>query len=136
VELNHSELSVFEELISIFAETPEELFKTGNREYEIGSVKPKASYITIAIKAYREALKITTVEKFPMDYAIAQNNIGTACRTLAKVEERALNCKKAIGAYKNALRIYTEDSYQEYNKIVAGNIEKLTNFCKMNEIKL
>jgi len=71
-----------------------------------------------------------------MDYAMTQNNIGTAYSKLAEVEEKALNCKKAIEAYKNALKIFTENSYPEYNKTVAGNIEKLTNFCKMNKIKL
>lgn len=137
VKLNHSELSVFEELLSIFAEISQELFKIGNRAYEIGSVKlQKASYMKVAIKAYQEALKIITVEQFPMDYAMTQNNIGNAYRTLAEVEEKALNCKKAIEAYQEALKIFTENSYPEYNKIVAGNIEKLTNFCKMNEIKL
>jgi tetratricopeptide (TPR) repeat protein len=131
VELNHSELSIFEELLSIFAKTPEELFKIGNRAYEIGSVKlQKASYMKVAIKAYREALKITTVEQFPMDYAMTQNNIGTAYRTLAEVEEKALNCKKAIEAYRKSLKIFTEYSYPEYNKIIAGNIEELTNFAK------
>lgn len=137
VELNHSELSVFEELLSIFAETPDELFKIGNRAYEIGSVKlQKASYMKVAIKAYREALKIRTEEEFSMDYAMTQNNIGNAYSKLAEIEEKALNCKKAIEAYREALKIFTENSYPEYNKIVAGNIKELTNFCKMNEIKL
>ena len=95
VKLNHSELSVFEELLSIFAETSQELFKIGNRAYEIGSVKlQKASYMKVAIKAYQEALKIRTVEQFPMDYAMTQNNIGNAYRTLAEVEEKAINCRK------------------------------------------
>ncbi|WP_218104596.1 hypothetical protein, partial [Methanosarcina sp. A14] len=99
VELNHSGLSVFEELLSIFAETPDELFKIGNRAYEIGSVKlQKASYMKVAIKAYREALKIRTVEQFPIKYAMTQNNIGNAHSTLAEVEEKALSYKKAIEA--------------------------------------
>ncbi len=137
VELNHSELSVFEEILSIFAETPEALFKIGNRAYEIGSINiQRAKYMKIAIKAFQNALKITTVEQFPMDYAMTQNNIGNAYSTLAEVEEKARNCKKAIEAYQNALKIFTEELDPVYNKIIANNLENLINFCKMNNIKL
>ncbi len=112
VELNHSELPVFEEILSIFAETPEALFKIGNRAYEIGSVKlQKASYMKIAIEAYQNALKIRTVEQFPIHYAMTQNNIGNAYRTLAEVEDKALNCKKAIEACQNALKIITVEQF-------------------------
>ena len=112
VELNHSELPVFEEILSIFAETPEALFKIGNRAYEIGSINiQRAKYMKIAIKAYQNALKITTVEQFPMDYAMTQNNIGNAYRTLAEVEDKAKNCKKAIEAFQNALKIRTVEQF-------------------------
>lgn len=137
VELNHPEIPVFEEILSVFAETPEALFKIGNRTYEIGSIKlQKAKYMKIAIKAYQNALKIRTVEQFPIQYAMTQNNIGTAYSTLAEVEEKAQNCKKAIEAYQNALKILTEELYPAYNEIIVDNIENLIKFCKINEIDL
>ncbi|MGC1120269.1 MAG: tetratricopeptide repeat protein [Candidatus Methanofastidiosia archaeon] len=43
-----------------------------------------------------------------MDYATTQNNLGNAYETLGEVEDKSQNCKKAIAAYKEALRIFTE----------------------------
>lgn len=57
-------------------------------------------------------------------------------KTLAEVEEKAQNCKKAIEAYQNDLKIFTEESYPLYNETISNNIDILTDFCKMNEIKL
>jgi len=51
---------------------------------------------------------------------MTQNNIGVVYRTPTEVEEKVLNCKKIIEAYREALKIFTEDSYPEYNRIVAG----------------
>ncbi|MCO5381885.1 MAG: tetratricopeptide repeat protein [Methanosarcina barkeri] len=111
VELNHSELPVFEEILSIFAETPEALFKIGNRAYEIGSVKlQKASYMKIAIEAYKNALKVTNMEQFPL-YVMTLNNIGEAYRKLAEVEDKEHNCKKALEAFQDALKIITMEQF-------------------------
>jgi len=44
----------------------------------------------IAIKAYKEALRVYTPERFPMDYAMTQNNLGAAYVTLAEVENKAI----------------------------------------------
>ena len=67
---------------------------------------------------------------------MTQNNIGNAYRTLAEVEDKAKNCKKAIEAYQNALKIFTEESYPMYNKGIADNLGNLINFCKINDVKL
>ena len=68
---------VFEEILSIFAETPEALFKIGNRAYEIGSEKlQKATYMKIAIEAYQNALKIFTEESYPMYNKGIADNLG------------------------------------------------------------
>ena len=32
------------------------------------------------------ALEVRTLDQFPMDYAVTQNNLGAAYRTLAEVE--------------------------------------------------
>ncbi|MEM2930854.1 MAG: tetratricopeptide repeat protein, partial [Thermoproteota archaeon] len=83
-----------------------------------------------AIKAYEEALKVYTRERFPMDYAMTQNNLGNAYRTLAEVEDKAENCKKAIKAYEEALKIFTEKEFPETHHLVKLNLEKLLSFCK------
>jgi len=52
-------------------------------------------------------LRVRTLAAFPMDYAMTQNNLGTAYRTLAEVEAKAANCRAAISAYTEALRVRT-----------------------------
>lgn len=42
-----------------------------------------------------------------MQYAMTQNG------TLAKVEDKAGNCNKAIQAFKEALRVYTKEEFPE-----------------------
>jgi len=53
-------------------------------------VENKAENCKKAIKAFEEALKVYTPERFPMDYAMTQNNLGNAYRTLAEVEKSIL----------------------------------------------
>ncbi len=123
VELDYSDLNIFQELISTFEVFPEILFKIGNRAYEIGSVKlQKAEYINRAIKAYQNALKMYIEEQFPVDYAMIQNNIGNAYVTMAEVEDTAQNCKKSIKAYQNALKIYTEKQFPIQYVMTQNNI--------------
>jgi tetratricopeptide (TPR) repeat protein len=68
----------------------------------LAEVESKAENCQKAIQAYEEALKITTIDRFPMQYATTQNNLGNAYSTLAEVESKAENCQKAIQAYEEA----------------------------------
>jgi tetratricopeptide (TPR) repeat protein len=70
----------------------------------------------ISIKAYEEALKVTTLDRFPMQYATTQNNLGNAYSTLAEVEAKAENCKKAIEAYEEALKVTTWTEPQKVDR--------------------
>ena len=65
----------------------------------------------LAIQACHQALKVRTLELFPMDYATTQNNLGAAYGTLANVEDKAENCRKAIEACEEALLIRTLERY-------------------------
>ena len=65
----------------------------GNIYWKISNYKDKAENCKKAIKAYEEALKVYTFARFPIQYAMTQNNLGTAYRTLAEVEDKAENCK-------------------------------------------
>ncbi|MDR7666692.1 hypothetical protein RG963_13070 [Methanosarcina sp. Z-7115] len=42
---------------------------------------------------------------------------------MGKVKYKALNCKKAIETYQNALEILTEELYPMYKEITADNLE-------------
>ncbi|OYT41998.1 MAG: hypothetical protein B6U86_01340, partial [Candidatus Altiarchaeales archaeon ex4484_43] len=77
----------------------------------LAEVRNKEENLTKAIRAYEEALKIRTVEKYPVNYATTQNNLGNAYRTLAEVRNKEENLTKAIRAYEEALKIYTVEKY-------------------------
>jgi tetratricopeptide (TPR) repeat protein len=98
----------------------------------LGEVEEKAENCKKAIKAYEEALKVYTLEDFPMDYGMTQNNLGNAYRTLGEVEEKAENCKKAKQSYEEALKIFTEKEFPEVYPQVLNNLRILLDFCKEN----
>ena len=72
---------------------------------------------------------VYSLERFPMDYAMTQNNLGNAYRTLAEVEDRAENCRKAIAAYGEALSVLTEDLMPWPHEVVRRNLERLLELC-------
>ena len=46
-----------------------------------------------------------------MQYGTTQNNLGAPYQTLAEVEAKAENCKRAIEAYAEALKVRTRDRF-------------------------
>jgi len=111
-EVRMSDLDVLKKTLTAFPGIPDALIRLGNKAYDIGIFSlEKANYMKIAIKAYEGALRIYTLKRFPMDYAITQNNLGNAYGTLAEVENKAENCKKAIRAFEEALKVYTPDRF-------------------------
>ncbi len=84
----------------------------------------------IAIKAFEESLRVRTLEHFPMDYAMTQNNMGNAYGTLSEVEGKAENCRKGIQAYQEALKIFIENEFPEVYPRVLNNLRILLDFCK------
>ena len=105
-------LDNLKEMIEIFSSEPDTLLKAGDHACNIGLIDvEKASYMKIAIDAYNRALKVYTIERFPMYYAITQNNLGNAYVTLAEVEDKLENCSKAITAFNESLRVRTIDRF-------------------------
>ena len=66
-----------------------------------------------AIEAFKEALKIYTLEKFPVEYAQTMNNLGIACweSSVDNIIDKNKNLKNAISAYKEALKIYNAKDF-------------------------
>jgi tetratricopeptide (TPR) repeat protein len=107
-EIPRSEILV--ELTDLFSKEkePKALFMLGNRAYSAGFfILEKATFMKIAIKAYAETLKIKTLKRHPMDFAMTKNNLGNAYSKLAEVEAKADNCNKAIKVYTEALKVRT-----------------------------
>jgi len=63
-----------------------------------------------AIKECKHIQEIS-YDKFPYEYAMAQNNLGNAYQGLSKVRDKETNSQNAINAYQEALKIYTVEKY-------------------------
>lgn len=51
------------------------------------------------------------MKHFPLQYAATQNNLGNAYLTITGIENRVLNCRKSIAAYKEALKVRTRERF-------------------------
>ena len=56
-----------------------------------------------AVAAYRAALEERTRERVPLDWAMTQNNLGNALRTLGERESGTARLEEAVAAYRAAL---------------------------------
>jgi len=128
------EYSLFEnleEILSIFKGDGEALLQIGQRASAIGDISlDRAIFKALAITAYEEALKVYTLDRFPMDYGMTQNNLGNAYRTLAEVEDKVENCRKAITAYEEALKVFGEEQFPEIFPRIMANVARTIRFCQ------
>jgi tetratricopeptide (TPR) repeat protein len=60
-----------------------------------------------------EALKVYTLDHFPVQYGIIHNNLGNAYLTLSRVEDEFENLEKAIKAYEEVFKVFTEEEFPE-----------------------
>ena len=59
--------------------------------------------------AYEAALEEWTRDRVPLDWAMTQNNLGTALRTLGERESGTARLEAAVAAYEAALEERTRD---------------------------
>ena len=64
-----------------------------------------------ALKAFREALRIFTKEKYPLYYSIIQVNLGNLYYKLSHVEKSKQNLEKSLETFEEALQFFTEKDY-------------------------
>ncbi len=81
------------------------IFTFSNRmqDFPLGN---RADNLEIAITGYEIALTVFTRDRFPIDWAMTQNNLGIAYRNRIR-GERAENLEIAIECYTQALQEYT-----------------------------
>jgi tetratricopeptide (TPR) repeat protein len=89
---------------------------------ELAKIKDQETNDQNAINAFKEALKIYTVEKYPILYAMAQDNLGDAYGCLAEVRDKEINAQNAINAYQEALKIYTVEKYPYEYAVAQDNL--------------
>jgi len=87
--------------------------KQASRFYDIAQVLPtnREANLRRTISGYRSALQVYTYERYPMDYAITQNNLGKAYAALSEVQDKEDNLKSAIDACSQALKVLTVDAF-------------------------
>lgn len=111
--LRKPDLQIFDELIDVFLKVPEVLVNIGNRAWVVGqnSSEEISAYMKVSIKAYKRVLKEFTRKKNSERYAMTQNNLGAAYRTLGEVEEKVENSKRAMRAYEEVLKVRTLERF-------------------------
>ncbi len=67
------------------------------------------SALDYAIAAYRDALEEFTRERVPLQWAMTQNNLGTALSTLGQRESGTARLEEAVAAYRDALEEWTRE---------------------------
>jgi tetratricopeptide (TPR) repeat protein len=87
----------------------------------------KPEYLQLAVELLEEAIKIFPFGKFPLEYAMTQNNLGTAYSLLATITSPKVNINKALQAFGIALQVFTATTDPEEHKKVKTNLEKLKN---------
>ncbi len=87
------------------------LLNYATRLNDLGDVEDKGENNREAIRAYNAVLKFYTIEDYPEDYAMTQNNLGGAYTRLGEAVNKAENCRLAIAAFEEALKVYTLDKF-------------------------
>ena len=100
------------------------LEKIADNYYELAPKNHKdiKSNLIKSIHAYLQVLEVRTLEKFPSDYAMTQNNLGAAHGTLASIEDKAENSKRAIQAYLQALKVSTLEQFPTDYAMTQNNL--------------
>jgi tetratricopeptide (TPR) repeat protein len=62
-----------------------------------------------AVGTYKAALEERTRDRVPLQWAMTQNNLGTALRSLGERESGTARLEQAVAAYKAALEERTRD---------------------------
>ncbi len=86
------------------------LFAKAGDYYERGEQKGDNTALLIAIAAYQDTLKEYTRERAPLDWAMAQNNLGVALSTFGERESGTMRLELAVYAFRSALEERTRES--------------------------
>ena len=78
-----------------------------------------------AVATYREALKERTREKVPLDWAMTQNNLGTALRTLGERESDLARLEEAASAFEAALFVFRVAKADYYVQTTERNLQRV-----------
>lgn len=107
-------------------------------QFYVGLAKMRNSKADLAsaAEAYGEAARAYPVDKFPEEFARAQNVLGLTLKALSHFSgypENRKNLEKANHAFKEALKVMTADKYPEKHAAIQSNlgdsISELAEIC-------
>ncbi|MFB2891610.1 CHAT domain-containing protein [Aerosakkonemataceae cyanobacterium BLCC-F50] len=84
----------------------------------------KADNLKKVISCYQEALKVYTLEDFPVEWATTNLNLGVAYCNYHQ-GNRAANVKEAIACFENALQVFTRENYPKEWATAQNNLAAL-----------
>ncbi len=79
------------------------------RASRLGERESGTARLDEAVAAYRAALAERTRERVPLDWAMTQNNLGTALQRLGERESGTARLDEAVAAYRAALAEMTRE---------------------------
>ena len=85
------------------------LHDRSDERYDHGWDKGDNTALLVAIATWRAALGERTRDRVPLDWAMTQNNLGTALQTLGERESGTARLEEAVAAYRAALEEWTRD---------------------------
>jgi tetratricopeptide (TPR) repeat protein len=117
------DLADLEGLAELFADEPRALFSVAYASDDRALVDlKKRDYLKLAIKCLTGVLERVTVDSDREFWAMTQNNLGNAYGTLGEVEDKAPNCRLAIEAYKEALRVRNYEAFPMQYAMTQNNL--------------
>jgi tetratricopeptide (TPR) repeat protein len=75
----------------------------------MGEQKGESGWLDQAVAAFRAALEVRTRERVPLDWAMTQNDLGTALWNLGAREDGTVRLKEAVTAFRAALEVRTRE---------------------------
>ncbi|MDO8530856.1 MAG: tetratricopeptide repeat protein [Dehalococcoidia bacterium] len=98
--------------------------EAGDSFYEIAQVKAQGreDNLLLAIEAYGRALLFYTRQRFPVQHAMTQNNLGIAYRSLGDVRDREANLGMAVAAHQESLKVYTHAAFPVQHAATQNNL--------------
>ena len=84
-----------------------EAFASG--EQRLGEERGHNTQLETAIRYYRKVLEVSARERVPLDWAMTQNNLGTALWSLGERESGTARLDEAVAAYREALKERTRE---------------------------
>ena len=105
-------VSYLTELSDLLKNDSDALFKIADHADDLAKIRiDKAAYEKLAIRLFEACLIHCDKVNAPEDFARTQMYLAIAYRTLAEVEDKAANCRAAIAAYTEALKVRPLDRF-------------------------